>query len=366
MKNIYSIVTIILCFAVIVPMGVGLAVVPQKEFSENENRYLQQEPEFSVEALLDGSYTASLEQMCSDQILFRDFWISGRSELLRMAGNRDIGGVYLGEDGYLFEAFSDQDVLTERYRQNLSYVNTFASQCKGECFVMLVPSASDCLPEKLPRNHNQYDTEAVFQTAASSLTECRFLDLREALSDADAELYYRTDHHWTTEGACCGYLEWCVVNGITPREKDWFSYETLTEEFRGTLYSKVLLEDCAYDTILAPQIPAGIACTANDAAIPLYDREKLEGKDKYAVFFGGNYGRVDITGGSGEKLLVIKDSYANCFVPHIVEDYEWITMVDLRYFSGSLQALAREYDTVLFLYEITNFAQDSNLMKLLM
>jgi hypothetical protein len=362
MKRNNSVIMIAICFLILVSMGLGLVFYPQREYSVNENRWLQKMPDVSIQSLMDGSFTSKFERMCSDQVLFRDYWIAARSRLLRWAGNQDIGGVYLGEDGFLFERHTKADVLTTRYEKNLSYVNSLASKTGVPCTVMLVPGASDVLADFLPENHQQYDTEKAFSAAQAALTECRFLDLRSELGALGAEAYYRTDHHWTMEGAMQGYRAWCDAAGLEVREH---TLTTVAEDFRGTLYSKVLLSECAYDAIALPAEPEGITCMADGDQIPVYHFEKLEEKDKYTVLFGGNYGRLDISGGNGASLLIIKDSYANAFAPFIAEDYSSITMIDLRYFSGSVSALAEKYDEVLFLYEISNFAQDSNLLKLL-
>lgn len=363
MKRNNSILMIAICFLLLASLGLGLAFYPQREYSANENRWLQKMPEVSIQSLLDGSFTSKFEQMCSDQVLFRDQWIAARSQVLRWAGNQDIGGIYLGDNGFLFECHTDADVLTSRYEKNLSYVNSLVSKTCVPCTVMLVPGASDVLPDLLPEHHQQYDTEKAFSMAQSALTDCSFLDLRSELGAMRKEAYYRTDHHWTMKGAMQGYRAWCDAAGLEVRDH---VLTTVADDFRGTLYSKVLLNECAYDTIALPAEPEGIACLADGEQIPVYHLEKLEEKDKYTVLFGGNYGRLDISGGNGGSLLIIKDSYANAFVPFIAEDYSKITMIDLRYFSGSVLAIAGEYDAVLFLYGISNFAQDSNLTKLLM
>ena len=93
--------------------------------------------------------------------------------------------------------------------------------------------------------------------------------------------------------------------------------------------------------------------------------DRLENKDKYEVFLGGNYDRVDIVNeeeGALRKpsLLIVKDSYANSFVPFILDDFSHITMVDTRYYRDSVKDLAldEEYDQVLILYSITNFSEE--------
>ena len=100
----------------------------------------------------------------------------------------------------------------------------------------------------------------------------------------------------------------------------------------------------------------------------IYDESKLETKDKYAVLFGGNYGEVTIEteAKNGKCLMILKDSFANSMVPYLLEDYEKIVMIDLRYYRGSLSQDIEEQKVtdLLVLYEMSNFAQDRNLYKL--
>ena len=115
------------------------------------------------------------------------------------------------------------------------------------------------------------------------------------------------------------------------------------------------------------EITSPLSCdgTVTDS---LYDRSKLAEKDQYAVFFGGNWAKVTIDTGveNGRRLLLVKDSFANAFVPFLTEDYETITMLDLRFFAESVPELMAEegITDVLVLYELSNFAADRNLFKL--
>ena len=111
-----------------------------------------------------------------------------------------------------------------------------------------------------------------------------------------------------------------------------------------------------------------LACGVNGETYDsLYFNEYLHKKDKYAVYFGGNYDKVDIeigettgqaaqTASSKGSLLILKDSFANSFVPYLLGDYSRITMIDSRYYRGSVTELAEDYDEVLILYGIDNFA----------
>ena len=66
-------------------------------------------------------------------------------------------------------------------------------------------------------------------------------------------------------------------------------------------------------------------------------------------------------------MLILKDSFANSMVVYLLPYYETITMVDLRYFNGSFAQVTEACDPteLLVLYELTNFAGEKNLYKIL-
>ena len=156
-----------------------------------------------------------------------------------------------------------------------------------------------------------------------------------------------------------------------PREM--YQQETLTTEFYGTVEAKVNCETPA-DTIQAwiPLTEVSYTVSFNhdtqNVKDTLYDESFLKKRDKYAVFFGGNQPLTEIRtqAKTGRRLLVIKDSYANCFVPFAVQDMEQISMIDMRYFNERLSEYiaGNDFTDVLFLYNAAGFAEDVSLAKL--
>ena len=239
----------------------------------------------------------------------------------------------------------------------------FDANSDKDCRVMMVPTPAYMLYDDLPANAPLFGAATCFDTLSDTLGSSA-IDLRPALTADAPNMYYRTDHHWTSEGALTAYGAWCAATGHTDRS---WRLETVSTTFRGTLYSKVLLPDSPYDTVaITPD--AAIRSMDCDGAVSgsLYDMAALEEKDHYKVFMGGNYAKVVIDTGAatGKSLLVVKDSFANSFLPFLVKDYDTITVLDLRYFRESVQPLADGATDVLVLYELTNFAADKNLYKL--
>ena len=363
MKKRTGLAPLIAIAVILLGLSVGsFFLTPDRAFSENENRYLQLTPKLSWDTVMSGDFMEDMEEYTSDQIVFRDLWTATRSLLQRAEGKEDISGTYLGAEGRYFAKVTEDSFNRAGLEKNAGYIREFFAASGKSCRAMIVPSPAGVLRDMLPENAPYYDEAGAFERLDTALGGS-LLDVRETLADVE-DPYYHTDHHWTTMGAQAAYRRWAGVTGHTVRED---ALVCATEEFRGTLYSKVLLPDSVYDSVYyAPEITAeSVVCDGKDGT--LYDGDALTRKDKYELFLGGNYGQCVITTGTenGKHLLLVKDSFANSFVPFLLGDYETVTMIDLRYFRGSMAELAAESDDILVLTEITNLAASGDYFKLM-
>ena len=91
----------------------------------------------------------------------------------------------------------------------------------------------------------------------------------------------------------------------------------------------------------------------------IYERKYLSGKDPYAAFLNSNQSTTVVSGGGQGKLLILKDSYANCFAQFVIDDYAETHLIDLRFFKDSVSDYIAEngITQVLVLYNIPNFTQ---------
>ena len=362
MKKRTGLAPLIAMAVILLGLSVGsFFLTPDRAFSENENRYLQLTPKLSWDTVMSGDFMEDMEEYTSDQIVFRDLWIATRSLLQRAEGKEDISGTYLGAEGRYFAKMTEDSFNRAGLEKNAGYIREFFAASDKSCRALIVPSPAGVLRDMLPENAPYYDEAGAFERLDAALGSS-LLDVRATLADVE-DPYYHTDHHWTTMGAQAAYRRWAEVTGHTVRED---TLVCATEEFRGTLYSKVLLPDSVYDSVYyAPEITAeSVVCDGKDGT--LYDGDALTRKDKYELFLGGNYGQCVITTGTenGKHLLLVKDSFANSFVPFLLGDYETVTMIDLRYFRGSMVELAAESDDILVLTEITNLAASGDYFKL--
>lgn len=345
-------------------------VMPDRDFSDRENRVLMKFPHFSLSAVTDGSFMSSFETYVTDQFPLRDAWISMRTAFRSTAGIYDSNGVFRGDDGYLFEDAErpDRKVLNDR----MYVINTFAANSGIPVYMLIAPNASDILTEELPRfaplRNQDEDLDMLYSMIGEGVTN---VDVRQAIRAADemgTQVYYRTDHHWTTRGAGCAFAQFASQAGLNVSAFAR-TYLPVTDSFSGTLSAKSGF-DVKNDTIHIITDDSGVEYVVEykdeqDAhkTACLYESDKLDTGDKYALFFGGNHSEVDIetTAYSNRRVLVIKDSYANCFVPFMLPYYSDIIMVDPRYYTGDIYSLIREngITEVLFLYNANTFFEDN-------
>lgn len=350
---------------------------PKRDMSDLENRKLAQMPAFSVKALLDGSWFEDFGTYVQDQVAFRDDWINLESAFNSLAlGKVEESDILLGKDGWMFTKLFDIPASSQtQLTKNLDAVINFASRHPGKVTFLLAPSASVIYPEMLPLGAPMADENAMLDDIFAQVSATAdVIDLREVFTqEKDRYLYYKTDHHWTTEGAYLAYEQFCALKGLTPF--DLSSHEAVNvTDFYGTHYSAARRWDVQPDTIT--YYPLDNPMTIYDingetqytarVTEPMVNTEKLETRDKYAAFLDGNNGYSVIKGDGEGSILVVKDSYANCFVPFLTANYAKIGVVDLRNFSYGLDTTIESegYDEVLVLYNFQTFISDKRVVYL--
>ena len=386
MKRVRIIIIIVFIGFFVLISGASL-IIKDREFSPNENRYLAETPELSWDNILSGKFQDGLEDYLRDQVCFRDGWITVKTGIQKACGDTDIGGAYVGKDGYDFEKITPEDVDEKQVDRNIKAVEDYfmtASETidKQKLSFLLVPTSGFVMQEKLPKNARLFDQAKYIDQVQKAMKDYNFVDVRDTLMDHNDEyIYYKTDHHWTSAGACLAYDVWSERTGGEAETEDGLVKNVVSDKFRGSLYSKILDADSAYDEIWTYGLQKDDAFGSKDCTVTIdekqqldsiYDDEMLQKKDKYAYFLSGNYGQVHIQNqkaaskAKGKNILIIKDSFANSFVPFVTQDYENIYMVDLRYYNGDMKSYLQEHNItdVLVLYNISNFISDRNLHKL--
>ena len=364
---------LVLCFSLIIALGTVMNILSKdREFSESENRVLASFPKLTISSLADGSFMKSFETYMADQFIFRDKLISAKTYFDRLSGKKEENGVYIGEEGFLIEKQSEYN--KKKVKALTKSINTFIKKYPDvKKMVAISPNASYVYADKLPENiemSNQFDqlTKIMNSLEGKKFT---FLNVSKALFKAGEkhQVFYKTDHHWTTRGAYAVFQSISDKWGINT-SKVSYEFMTVSADFEGTLASKTGIHDVKDKVeICLPKNSKGTYVVSYESqdkkTTSLFDADKLNQKNKYEVFLGGNYDKVviDTVSTSKNTLLIIKDSYANCLIPMLTPYFAKIVVVDPRYMTDSIHTVMDEYSFshVLFLYNLNTFLQDTSL-----
>lgn len=369
-NKIKKVITILLCVGIL-SLSIWLLLSPKKDFSENENRYLTKFPVLSAKSMLDGTYTESLSDWLADHFPQRDFFVGLKSQTEILNGRKEINHIYIAKEDYLIEQYA-QPQNTQRIIDTLTRFYEKVSQAEVNINLMLVPTAvtihKDLLPQNAPAS-NQLETVQSIYTATGipkiDCTEFLFTGISEG------QLYYRTDHHWTTLGAYYGYLAFCAAKNLQPVSLTSLQKQTVTEDFAGTLYSKVNDYNHKKDSITVytnPEDHLTVTYTdTGEVSDSLYNFDYLTEKDKYSLFLNNIHSLIEIenqTSSSEDVLMLIKDSYANSIVPFLAHHYRKIYVFDTRYYKdgpSSFLSEHKEINDILLLYNMNTLDTDSGI-----
>lgn len=345
------------------------ALSHQRTYSPVEKRELQTRPEISITKVLDGRFQRKYESYLRDQFPGRDHWVSFQTDMELFMGKNEIHNVYIGKNHYLLEHYTEKEFDPQQISKNLQALEKFVGKAKqnADVHVMMVPTKSWVLREKLPAFAPHYKEQKFYDALQQKLEKEDVLISVEPVLDAhkEEEIYYRTDHHWTTLGAWYAYEQYTkAVGGDLQRAQGKKKFRCISKDFYGTTYAKInYARQADKIEIYEPEDKLRVVYNMGEKKTKtLYDFSFLKTADQYSVFTGGNQAVLEITGGikNGKTLLLIKDSFANSILPFLAEDYEKLVVVDLRQLNVSGDRLLEMFSPtdILILYNSAQFAQD--------
>lgn len=345
------------------------ALSHQRTYSPVEKRELQTRPEISITKVLDGRFQKKYESYLRDQFPGRDHWVSFQTDMELFMGKNEIHNVYIGKNHYLLEHYTEKEFDPQQISKNLQALEKFVGKTKqnADVHVMMVPTKSWILREKLPAFAPHYKEQRFYDALQQKLEKEDVLISVEPVLDAhkEEEIYYRTDHHWTTLGAWYAYEQYTkAVGGDLQRAQGKKKFRCISKDFYGTTYAKInYARQADKIEIYEPADKLRVVYNMGEKKTKtLYYFSFLKTADQYSVFTGGNQAVLEITGGikNGKTLLLIKDSFANSILPFLAEDYEKLVVVDLRQLNVSGDRLLEMFSPtdILILYNSAQFAQD--------
>lgn len=359
-------------------MALWFLFSPKTDYSSSEKRYLQKFPDTNVEKVLSGEFGSEFETFFADQFPQRNTWVGLNAYTALAEGNNGASGVYNCKNGYLINKPVSTDNNLDK---NVGAVVDFAKTIDAPTTVLLVPSTGYIADDVLPTFHDKYNDDEDISKISSTLSKEKigFVDLRERFKSEyknGSQLYYKTDHHWTTKGAYTGYQELCKALGITPIDDSTLKKDSYPG-FYGTTYSssgfwltppdniEIWSNPKNSDKNISVKITEGANVKTSGS---MYFTDHLKEDDKYPVFIDGNHALTEITNTNAKNgtILLIKDSFSHSLAPFLAENYSKVVLVDLRYYKESVSQLVSAYnpEQVVVLYGIDNLATDTDIVWL--
>lgn len=377
MLNFKKYIATVIFAVFVLTLTVAFFALPKASVSEKEKRKLKEFPAFTTDALFDGSYREDAEEYVNDHFPFRDFFVGLHSYAQLCMGQNGMSGIYSCDGGYLIPAPAYLD--EQQTIKNLGFLRQLSEKTGLKSYLMVVPEPGYIMADKLPSPHRQYGDDVFFELVRENAGDIDLIDLRDEFLNADEDLYYRTDHHLNSAGTYLMYRTFCESVGITAKT---FAPAETHDGFYGTGYSKSGLwftepdqleiwlpeEQSKFSVTVTENVSIGSSGTSQTFDT-LYFRQYLDDMDQYPVFLGGNHSVVNIKNENcknGRNLLIIKDSYANCFSTFAAENFQQITIVDPRYYKGFITDLIAEHgcNEILYLYGAENLASSTDISVL--
>lgn len=352
-------------------------ICKDRDFSEMENRNLAQFPEFSFEKLKSGDFTGSIESYMSDQVFLKDQLVSLKTDCERAVLKTYQNGVYFGKDGYYLQQYTENLLQIDK---NINYINDWVKKIQPDIPVdfILVPNAVSVLEDNLPQfavNDKQTDSlKHIENTLSDRISLLNAYEPLRNKADKGEQVFYKTDHHWTDTGAKAVFDAYLAEKN-EPESAISFDNTIKRNDFYGTLYSKAPSAFAKPDTMILPNQRGSVYVEyvkEGKTADSLIDESFLDKKDKYAALLGGNFARINIKSDNSavnEKVLVLKDSYANAMMPYLSDQYSDLIVVDMRYYHFEEQTVSElvkneNIDRVIMIYNMDFINSDDNFLWL--
>ena len=403
-------VKIISCAAVICVFAlIGLLFFARPSYSEDEKRNLTPFPSFTWDSFFSGEYFSQISLWYADTYPLREGMISVNSSIQSIYGDRDeqlitpVGGtpapdggdvtdggavvqfegIWLQKDtNTAFETYNFNKGNTDRY---ISLINLAGEKLNGKADVydIVVPlHYTYRLTDKQIAQIGSSDcAEAVDYIYSGLSDKVTSVDAHSQLwAHKDEYIYYRTDHHWTARGAYYAYVAFCKAKGTEPIALE--DYERLQfDGFLGSLYANAnkptyLKDNPDYVEAFVPMGTNKIQVTDKNGNEQTYqvvnkntDTWYPAAGAKYNCFIAGDNPISEIHNpdiNDGSSVVIIKESYGNAFVPFLVDSYEYVYVIDYRYYSGDLTTFVEEngVDDVIFLNTVTVTSTEQRLDKI--
>lgn len=342
-------------------------VKPAEDFTDAERRPLAQFPAVTWKDLRSGKLITAFEDYTLDQFPGRDLFRRLKALVhYNVMQQKDNNGIYI-VDGYA--AKLDYPVRTEELSHALKRLNfvydTYLKSTGSKVYSTVIPDKGFYLAED--NGYPAMDYERMFTTFREELPFATYVDITQSLDYTD---YYFTDTHWRQENLLPVAQKLSEAMGITVPQEEDFTPTKLEKPFYGVYYGQAAL-NMEPENIFVMESDILKACQVYDFETgkytPVYNLEKLTGKDPYDVYLSGakSLMRIENPNAKTDKeLLVFRDSFGSALTPLLVQDYKTVTLVDIRYMDSRMLSRFLNFtgQDVLFAYS-TSVLNSGNTLK---
>ena len=328
--------------------------LPDRARSETENRTLAQFPDFSLETLKNGSFTAGMEDYFADQFPLREQFRTLKALMgLYVFGQKDNNGVYLadGSAAKLEYRLNEGSVAHAADRFRYLY-ETLMAGTNAKVYLSVIPDKNYFLAEA--NGYPALDYQALTDALRKQTEFAAYIDLFGTLTADD---YYRTDSHWRQENLLTTADTLAAAMGVALPDSRYTEW-TLDRPYYGVYYGYAALP-MEPDQLTYLTSDLLDACTVYNYETgktgPIYDLAKGAGKDPYELFLSGSVSLLTIENPNADtdrELVIFRDSFGSSLAPLLVPGYAKVTLADIRYLPSNQMGkyLTFTDQDVLFLY----------------
>lgn len=241
----------------------------------------------------------------------------------------------------------------------IDVVNRTADELAGtaDVYTLLIPNGETYYLTDEQRVQVEPDWRnekaAIDYYAASFRSSVKNVDVYDALAAHSSEyIYFRTDHHWNGLGAYYAYAAWAQVKGIDAHGLEEYARMDFPG-FLGSYYtdSQSAALEANPDTVIAyvPITYNLMTYTRTDGESfnwPIVnDVSGYKTSQKYSCYAAGDNPFSYIQNPNvlnGQACVVVKESYADAFIPFLTDHYQFIYWFDYRSYNGNILQFIRE------------------------
>ncbi|EWM53480.1 DHHW family protein [Ruminococcus flavefaciens] len=372
MNKLISKITAVVTLSFIFLFGLLTFLGSKKEYSVDENRHLEGLHEISAEEMYDGSTSRQLEKYMADHFWGRSRWMIAKAAMQTELSESIVNGVYVSSERLL----TADPGYTEagNVSSDADIINSFSKEYDGMVYFAAVPTSAGIYGDIIPSHYvRKTESQRITELYDMFGNDIRRIDTYNILKMLkDSYIYYRNDTKWTVYGAYCVYKTVIQKLGFQPTSYDKFNIEHVTNEFRGNLYNRTLSKRPQADIMDIFYYPdgAGIvscSCILEDGSVAegsIYNRDMLKTGDMYSMYLGKPVPvmKIRTSAKNDMKLLVVRDSFADCFIPFLTQHYSEITVISPLEMEGDISDYINvgEYGQTLFLFGIDSLGGEAD------